>query len=222
MKMHLLAAAAALLIGTSAQAADPSQVYGAHQWSGGYVGLQGGGAWGDSNHTNNVGITSGNFDLEGGFGGWNSGWDWQRGNWVYGLAGDTSFGDIDGSSTAGACGAGCYTEVKWITTYRGRLGYAMGNFLPYATAGLAMGTVEAGLTGTAFRNDDFRVGWVAGAGVEVAIDENYRVKAEYTYVDLGEVDYAAAAPTTFKADAELNIFRFGVSRRFNIFEFLSR
>lgn len=222
MRMHLLAAAATLLIGTSAQAADYGQAYGAHDWSGGYVGLQGGGAWGDTNHTNNFGVTSGDFDLDGGFGGWNSGWDWRRGNWVYGLAGDTSFGDIEGTLIGGACGAGCTTEVDWISTYRGRLGYAMGNFLPYVTAGLALGSVEAAAIGTAFGDEETKVGWVAGVGVEVAIDQNYRVKAEYTYVDLGEVDFAGAAPVVVEADAKLNIFRVGVSRKFDIFEFLSR
>ncbi len=32
--------------------------------------------------------------------------------------------------------------MNWYGTFRGRAGVAMGNFLPYATAGLAVGGVN--------------------------------------------------------------------------------
>ena len=222
MKLHLLAAAAALLIGTSAHAADAPQAYGVHDWSGAYIGLQGGAGTGTSNHTNNFGITSGNFTISGGLGGWTTGYNWQRDNIVVGYEGDTSFGKIRGTSLAATCGAGCYTQINWISTYRARLGYAMGGVLPYVTGGLAVGTVKSGGTATAFRDTDTKVGWVAGAGIELAFNENYSAKAEYSYVDLGKADFPGAPGFVVKARADAHIFRVGINRKFDIFKILSR
>lgn len=71
------------------------------------------------------------------------GYDWQSGDYVYGIAGDLMFGDLSdvvGNSTdpTYGCGAGCGLEVSSIAILRGRLGYSMGGFLPYVTAGVAV------------------------------------------------------------------------------------
>ena len=148
--------------------------------------------------------------------------DWQADNIVVGYEGDTSFGKIRGTSLAATCGAGCYTQINWISTYRARLGYAMGGVLPYVTGGLAVGTVKSGGTATAFRDTDTKVGWVAGAGIELAFNENYSAKAEYSYVDLGKADFPGAPGFVVKARADAHIFRVGINRKFDIFKILSR
>jgi high affinity Mn2+ porin len=68
-------------------------------------------------------------------------------------------------------------------------GYAIGAWLPYATAGLAWGRTHVnvndvdGLT-VITQRPHVHVGWTAGAGVEVAIDGPWSARLQYDYVDL--------------------------------------
>lgn len=143
--MKKLALACALGMALCANAAaDDMHGAATHDWSGHFIGLHGGGAWGDTQTVQGV-LTTGDYSLDGAFGGWTSGANWQSGNWVWGYESDTSFGDIDGS-TPSPCSGSCYAEVNWFSTIRGRLGYAQGMFLFYATAGLAYGEVEGGIS----------------------------------------------------------------------------
>ena len=68
-------------------------------------------------------------------------------------------------------------------TVRRRAGYAFDRFLVYGTAGAAFGNVQAN-----FSNDPVsgatEAGWTAGAGVEVALAQNWTAEAEYLFVDL--------------------------------------
>jgi outer membrane immunogenic protein len=50
-------------------------------------------------------------------------------------------------------------QIKDVATFRGRFGWATGNFLPYVFGGLAVGRVDASRTATVFYNkfDDFDV-----------------------------------------------------------------
>ena len=78
---------------------------------------------------------------EGGMFGLTAGYDWSNGALVYGVAGDILFGDLSdiaASTVDYGCVAGCGLDVSQIAMLRGRVGYAMGDFLPYATAGLAV------------------------------------------------------------------------------------
>src|SRR5262245_61203840 len=62
-------------------------------WSGSYVGIEGGGAWGRAIVHNDVkGVDqTPRFDLKGGFIGYTSGFNIQNGNFVYGYEGDTTY-----------------------------------------------------------------------------------------------------------------------------------
>src|SRR6185503_164748 len=70
-------------------------------WSGSYIGLSGGGAWGHAkiqNGTTGLDATPG-FDLSGGLIGITSGMQIQNGQWVLGYEGDTSITSKKGSAT---------------------------------------------------------------------------------------------------------------------------
>lgn len=94
---------------------------------------------------------------------------------------------------------------------RGRAGYAIGQFLPYATLGVAVGrfnylssaTVTASgtnngtppttygpSTGTNSdgKNNAFQVGFVGGVGIDVALLPNVFLRGEYEYVLFSEVN----------------------------------
>ena len=90
-------------------------------------------------------------------------------------------------------------RLNWIGTARGRLGVAFGQALIYGTAGFAWAAGREQVSGTATRVQDgstvvlitpsnlntIMTGWTAGAGAELALDNNWTVRAEYLYVDFG-------------------------------------
>ena len=142
---------ASLAFADSASAADLI-VESAYDWSGPYVGLQGGYGWGDTQPTFDDGIASelGDVDYEGFVGGIEAGYNWQSGNLVLGVEADGSLSSIDGDflellGDTRPCiiaGLGCTADVDWFATGRLRLGYAMDRVLPFVTGGLAVGGVK--------------------------------------------------------------------------------
>ena len=124
MKKLLIAATALsgfLALTSGANAADLIVDDPAYDWSGFYVGATAGYGWGESRHTDTGGTTTGDFDIEGFIGGATLGGNWQSGAFVFGVEGDVSFSDIDGSTTA-VCAGGCSTDINWLGTLRGRGG----------------------------------------------------------------------------------------------------
>jgi outer membrane immunogenic protein len=121
------------------------------------------------------------------------GWNWQFNQVVFGLEGDGSYTQIQGSTTGtgtpGGCfGAVCSSNLQTLGTFRGRLGLAWDNIMPFVTGGLAVGSLNGseGVTGTAGGSGTTTlVGWTAGGGIEVKFLRNWSLKAEYLYVDLG-------------------------------------
>jgi outer membrane immunogenic protein len=154
----------------------------AYNWSGFYLGLNGGGGWGTSTWD-----TAGSFNLSGGVVGGTAGVNWQVGHAVLGLEGDVDWSSLKGSATTALCPAGCTTNNDWLATVRGRAGYAFDRVMPYVTGGLAAGDIKAstpGFAGTSQNN----AGWTVGGGVELALTNNWTAKAEYLHVDLGNMN----------------------------------
>jgi outer membrane immunogenic protein len=212
-------AVAALLLGSlSAQAADlpqpsykaPAYVGPAYaNWTGFYVGINGGYAWGDSDWTGGTG----NFKVSpnGWLGGGTVGYNFQTGTWVWGIEGDFDYVDLTG--TAGGLCLGCSVKDTWFATARGRLGYAgWNNWLPYITGGAAFGDVKVS---TIFGDQSkTKWGWTAGAGLEWAFLANWSAKVEYLYVDLGSTDCDLCAATPSSVDFTASVVRLGVNYRF--------
>lgn len=95
-------------------------------------------------------------------------------------------------------------------TLRGRAGYAMGQFLPYATLGLAVGrfnyassatVTSSGNTGggaptygpstgtnSDSKNNAFQIGFAGGVGIDVALLPNVFLRGEYEYIVFSEVN----------------------------------
>jgi outer membrane immunogenic protein len=152
-------------------------------WTAGpYLGINGGGGWGRSQWD---GITT--FDVSGALVGGTIGFNWRPGwaGWaVIGVEGDIGWSGIQGAPTV-SCPPGCETRNHWLATARGRLGYVLNNFLPYLTAGLALGDIQATVPGFP-GGSVISAGWTAGVGLEVEIVNYVRIKAEYLHVDLGD------------------------------------
>jgi outer membrane immunogenic protein len=183
-------------------------------WTGFYVGIVGGYAWGNSDWSSTTAMGSTNPD--GGLVGGTLGYNLQTGNWVWGLEGDISYSWIKGTAVGtGFCaGAGCQTENRWFGTIRGRIGYAIDRWMPYITGGGAFGDVKM-TTNTGASETDSRFGWTVGAGVEYAFLSPWTFKVEYLYMDLGKANCSAATcVVNTDVDFTASMVRAGFNYRF--------
>jgi iron complex outermembrane recepter protein len=156
-------------------------------WTGIYLGVNAGYSFGGSDWTDSVtGSSTGNFGTSGFTFGGTLGASYQVGSLVFGVEGDGDWADASGFGTftaTGLCAGGCLTTNTWLSTVRGRAGYAFDRFFAYGTAGAAFGDIRANFSNDAVSGVT-RTGWAAGAGVEVALDRHWSAKAEYLFVDL--------------------------------------
>ena len=105
-----------------------------------YVGVHIGGGIGDSMWDEPTGGT-GRFAVAGPVGGVMAGFDQRYGNWMAGLEADLAVSDIRGD-TRENCASPCRTSNSVLATVRGRVGYPIGDYLPYVSAGAAFGNIS--------------------------------------------------------------------------------
>ncbi len=197
-------------------------------WSGGYVGGLVGYGWGNSDHCDAPGCVGGvpafpAADPDGFLGGIAIGYNHQfANNVVIGVEADASLAGIDGSSgstvTFGCAGV-CATEIDFLATIRGRLGYSMGYFLPFVTGGLAIANIDGSIgTPVLASSSTTETAAVVGGGVEIAINNQWSAKIDYLHVfDLGTFVYAPAfcvPPGCGIRDNTLDVVRVGVNFHF--------
>jgi outer membrane immunogenic protein len=202
-----------------------------YDWTGAYVGVHLGYAWADTNVTelddypfSQNGETQFDFDSDGIIGGVFAGYNWQAGQFVYGVEADITATGIDNTvdNTMFAPGSGetFSTNIDWFGTLRGRLGYAVDRFLPYVTGGLAFGDIESSyndpLDGNFAVASEVVFGWTIGAGAEYALTDQWSLRAEYLYVDLEDSQGSFADGGTFRYDFDndLHVVRVGASYNF--------
>ena len=172
MKRVALGAMGMALLGfaASAKAADMyaprapytvNQPLNAYSWAGPYIGGNLGYEWGSvrNNPTKPSGFN----------GGAQAGYNWQMGNWVFGVE-----GDIEATAAEDTFAPWKFSN-PWFGTLRGRAGYAISNVLFYGTGGLAFGE----LTGQTFglSESHTNVGWTAGVGAR-ADETNGKIQAK--------------------------------------------
>ncbi|WFS04368.1 outer membrane protein [Rhizobium tumorigenes] len=164
-----------------AMAADLSVVpeaapaaYSTYDWSGFYIGAQGGYSW---NQTTVLGTKE---DLDNGSAGIHAGYNFQSGSIVYGIENDFNYNFAKDKDT----------DLEWDASGRGRIGYALDRTLIFATAGIAATSGKLDIPAIR-KKDDILIGWTAGGGVEHAITDNILVRGEYRYSDFGKKDFGA-------------------------------
>ncbi|MEW6449437.1 MAG: outer membrane protein [Pseudomonadota bacterium] len=184
----------------------------AYNWTGFYLGINGGYGWGRSSWD---GFGSGSFNTNGGLVGGTAGYNWQGvgSPWVVGLEGDIDWVNIRGSYSNALC-ASCETKSSWLATVRGRLGYSLDRVMPYITGGLAVGDIQANRPGFAGTSET-RAGWTIGGGIEAAIVDRWTGKLEYLYTDLGTTNCSAVScGLTTDVPARNHLLRAGLNYRF--------
>jgi outer membrane immunogenic protein len=201
----------------------------AYNWTGFYLGVEGGGAVGRSNQIAGgplgFGSLTSTYDISGGIVGGTVGHNVQSGPWVYGLEGDGSWTDITGGGHEVAPFTKSTidtTTMHWLATGRGRLGWAYKDTMLYATGGVAAAGVEAGIQTVKFGNftdDQTRWGYAVGGGIEAKIAQGWTLKGEYLYVDFSSQGYFNPAPTAainIRSDVPVysHILRLGLNYHF--------
>lgn len=184
-----------------------------YNWTGFYAGVDAGYAWGWSRWSDPLAGSARNH-LGGATLGGYLGYNWQTGPVVFGVETDAAWANLTGSPGAGLgfCATGpCETKQNWFGTTRGRIGYAFGYWMPYLTGGLAYGGIEQTLPwGSASTT---RVGWSAGAGLEVGLSKNWSAKVEYLHLDLGTATFfdAASGASNISVPIKDDVARAGIS-----------
>lgn len=238
LRKGLLLAAATVSLSTAGRAADlPTTVPAAipapqvYNWTGFYVGAQVGGAFSSDGRIRQfnppglggLNIASRNIDASGVIGGGHIGYNFQVQQWVIGLETDFEGSDANSGLRLLQTGDRFSQRLNWLGSVRGRLGYAIDNWLVYGTGGVAYGEVDnryvSGVTGLGQTRTDTRVGWTAGAGVEYAFQPNWTARLEYRYTELERRDFnptigTGIAGSRFRDDPSFHTFRVGVSYRF--------
>jgi outer membrane immunogenic protein len=155
----------------------------AFTWTGVYIGLNTGYAFGQSNWTSPMGNT-GYFNVDGALAGITLGGNYQIGQLVVGAEGDIDWQNVRGALVGGACSlpgnvaASCASASNWVGTFRARLGFAMDRVLLYATGGGAVANIKASLNALPWASST-ELGFSSGVGVEFAMTDNWTAKAEY-------------------------------------------
>jgi outer membrane immunogenic protein len=180
-----------------------------YDWSGFYIGLNGGGA--SSRNCWNGGVpvptALGCHDATGGLVGGQIGYRWQSTNWVFGLEAQGDWANLRGSNTSaiGTFGAVPFlnqTKIDSIGLFTGQVGYAWNNVLWYVKGGAALtddkysgvsntnvvapgGGFGVAAGGPFAQASETRWGGVVGTGIEFGFAPNWSVAVEYDHLFMG-------------------------------------
>jgi outer membrane immunogenic protein len=213
----------------------PLSVAQAFDWTGCYVGVEGGGNWGRSEQIARSGpdagaSITGGFGLSGGMAGGTVGCNFQINSLVVGIENDYSWTNKKGSTTDRLpfnTAATSSTNENWIDTLRGRVGYSWDRYLLYATGGAAWAGTSVTVTNLVSVTDSqTRTGWVAGVGGEWAAWSGpwgaLTLKLEYLHADFGNHDHInppVVTPSGTRATRDVKLtddmFRVGMNLKFN-------
>jgi outer membrane immunogenic protein len=225
-------AAAAAMPG--AQAADmpvKAQRYyePAASWAGWYIGAHAGAAWQKADVNSNgyffdkgkVLLSSASISKTGFIGGGQIGYNWQHGNFVFGIEADGSGLSGRASASVGSDAATYSSRISWLSTVRGRFGLAVGDTMAYMTAGVAFGGVRNSVALSPPNSDDSshsssktKTGWTVGGGVEHMLNRNWTIGLEGLFVDLGRSTIDTDGFGTFQFNNQAIIGRLKVNYKF--------
>jgi outer membrane immunogenic protein len=218
--------------------AAPPPVPPPFSWTGFYIGANLGGAWAHNTWSDSIfGVNFGNGNGEGVFiVGGQVGFNYQVSNIVFGVESDFEWAGNNNS------GSGTLVPVlnqtiqvtsndTWISTVAARLGFAYDRVLFYAKAGggwignngfeINNGTTSTSITGS---NSNTARGWLAGAGLEWAFNNNWSTQVEYDYLGLssrtltvpvGSAFLAGDTFTTTTSGKNIQMAKVGFNYRFN-------
>lgn len=177
-----------------------------YDWSGIYVGGNGGGGWSDTTFDfKAAGVLLGAHPT-GALAGGQVGFNVQRGSWVFGAEYD---GDWSGLRDHGVApvAVDVVTKLHDLQTLTGRLGYAYNNVLVYAKGGWATGEISVNFAtgGVPVSEASKRLnGGTVGGGIEYGLTRNIILGVEYDYAHLDGRSFTAPPVVPF-SETSLNV-----------------
>jgi len=221
MKKILLGMAGLIAIGAAAPAvaadlaprtykAPPPMMAALYDWSGFYLGLNGGG--GSSRDCWTITTVAGTavtptsegcHTATGGMVGGQIGYRWQAASWVFGVEGQGDWADLKGSnaSLTALIPYTNQTKVDAIGLLTGQIGYAWDNVLLYVKGGAAVtdNKYSSFFTGSGIQFNsasDTRWGGAVGTGIEVSFAPSWSVGVEYDHLFMSNPNITFPATNT--------------------------
>jgi outer membrane immunogenic protein len=187
----------ALSAASSASAADlaarpytkaPPMVAAVYDWTGFYIGINGGGGFSHNSWDLVGGGHEGSHDASGGTVGGQIGYRWQMGQFVFGVEAQGNWADFTGDNISTAIPLDRNrTKIDAFGLFTGQIGYAFNNVLLYAKGGAAVTDTKYSIndvpTGVLLASTtNTRWGGVVGAGVEYGFSPGWSVAFEYDHL----------------------------------------
>jgi outer membrane immunogenic protein len=228
MKRLIILATAAIAVGAAAPAAAAdlparapaySVVEAAYDWSGFYVGINGGGATSSIDWNEDGFGDEGNHNASGGTVGSQFGYRWQMSSLIFGLEVQGNWADFSGSNISLQTGLQNQTKIGGFGLFTGQIGYAWDRALFYVNGGAAVtdntynvftapgGSVIDGASET-------RWGAAVGVGFEYAVAPNWSLGFEYDHLFMGNNDVMFVSGTGDHINENVDMFTVRVNYRF--------
>ena len=210
MKIFLLATVALAALGSSASAADmaarpytkaPPMVSAMYDWSGFYIGANGGGGWSRScldivPVVPGALLPEGCHDASGAVAGGQIGYRWQAASWVFGVEAQYDWSDIRGSRVSQQFilvpgDATTNSRLRNFGLFTGQVGWAWNNTLLYVKGGAAVTDNRFQhrfvATNAVFDSvSDTNWGGTVGVGIEYGFALNWSLGVEYDHIFMGD------------------------------------
>jgi len=194
----------------------PPMIAAIYDWSGFYIGVNGGGGWSRKCWDNTVflgvptvpSFAEGCHDASGGTAGGQIGYRWQSASWVFGIEAQGNWADLKGSNVSNAFfrvpgDTTNQSKIDAIGLFTGQVGYSWNTFLLYVKGGAAVthdkydGFIinAAILNPNVDRATETRWGGVVGVGGEYAFTPNWSFAIEYDHLFMGNRDIGFTSTT---------------------------
>ena len=190
----------------------PPPVAAVYDWTGFYIGVNGGGGWSRNCWdlvTLPTGavvaptISEGCHDATGGVAGGQIGYRWQSAGWVFGLEAQGDWADLKGSNVSQVpafFNSRNETRIDAFGLFTGQIGYAWNNFLLYVKGGGAVTDtrfdIRSVIDNSLLANTGYQTRWggTAGVGFEYGFYPGWSVGVEYDHLFMQDKTLNFVAP----------------------------
>lgn len=181
-------------------------------WSGAYIAGLIGYGFGTVDVKGDAGQFS--FDQSGGTLGAIAGYNWRARSWIVGLEGEFKGFNLDGSHLSPALSS--TMDLNWMGSVRVRAGYLVAPaLLIYATGGVAWTNYDLKVSTplVSASANTTSLGWQIGVGAEMKLTEQWSLRLDYLYTDLGKTDVLTPGMSnTYSPDVQT--IQLGLTYRF--------
>jgi outer membrane immunogenic protein len=142
------------------------------------------------------------------------GYNFRYARWLYGIEGDLSWIANANDQAYDPAGSGRYDKIDlfWTAHARGRIGYLFDQYLIYFAGGAAFAGTRNWhyALDTLYDSTRTRVGFSLGGGIEAALNEQWRVRAEYLYDRFNNQYFGWTSTRYSNSDLTLNTIRLAI------------